>query len=70
MVTDADKKIAVYLSVMDWKLVMACLVWHTNNREESCNVLWIAGKNRAVHIAGEIHGKLPKPPATASAEQK
>lgn len=60
-----DAKYAVYLSVLDWQIVMAALLWHCENRVERDNPLWTAGKNRAMHIVGEIAEKLPKSaPAT------
>lgn len=64
----SDKKVAVYLSVLDWQVVMACLLWHTNNRQERDNPLWSAGKNRVMHIVGEISEKLP-PPSTSSGSE-
>lgn len=58
--SNGEKNVAVYLSVMDWQIVMACLLWHTENRAERDNPLWLAGKKRALHIVMEIGAKLPQ----------
>ena len=54
-----EKKVAVYLSIMDWQVVIACILSHANQRPPVNDVLRDAGRNRAMYIVGEISSRLP-----------
>lgn len=55
-----DKKVAVYLSKIDWEIVIGTMMAHVERQPLTADAVWIAGRNRIRYIVDEIVAKLPK----------
>lgn len=55
-----ERKLPVYLSKLDWQVVMGCLLAHVQRDRSLGDPVWAAGRNRIMHIVGEISIRLPK----------
>lgn len=60
-----EKKIAVYLTEMDWRAVTACLYSQIAERALSGVTIWTVGRNRVQYIARQIEARMPASPVSA-----
>lgn len=55
-----ERKIAVYLSKLDWQAVIGCLLSHIERERVASDPVWTVGRNRIRYIVDEIVAKQPK----------